>query len=53
MGFAEIATEVAIGAEGLHQALGGTKEECLPDLGEGKATEVGVELKQFLALRAA
>ena len=52
VGFAEVATEVAVGTEGLHEALGGAEEEGFAELGEGEAAEVGVVLEEFLALRA-
>jgi hypothetical protein len=52
VGFAEIAAEVSVGAQGLHEALGGAEEESFAELGEGEATEVGVVLEEFFALGA-
>jgi hypothetical protein len=52
VGFAEVAAQVAVGAEGLHEALGGAEEEGFAELGEGEAAEIGVVLEEFLALGA-
>lgn len=52
VGFAVIAAEVAVGADGLHEALGGAEQEGLAQPLEGGAGEVGVVLQQFLALGA-
>ena len=52
VGFAEVAAEVAVSADGLHEALGGAEEEGLAELVEGGASEVGVILEELLALGA-
>jgi hypothetical protein len=53
VGFTEVATEVAVGADGLHEALGGTEEEGFAELLKGAAGELGVILEEFFALGAA
>ena len=52
VGFAEVAAEVSVGAQGLHKALGGAEEEGFAEFGEGEAAEVGVVLEEFLTLGA-
>lgn len=52
VGFAHVAAEVSVGAEGLHEALGGAEEEGFAEFREGEAAEVGVVLEEFFALGA-
>jgi len=53
VGFGEVAAEVAVGADGLHEALGGAEEEGFAELLKGAAGELGVVLEKFFALGAA
>ena len=52
LGFAQIAAEVSIGPQSLHETLGGAEEEGLSKFGEGEMPEVGIILQQLFALRA-
>jgi hypothetical protein len=52
LGFAQIAAEVSVGPQSLHETLSGAEEEGLSKFGEGEMPEVGIILQQLFALRA-
>lgn len=50
VGLAHVAAEIAVGAEGLHETLGGAEVEGLAEFEEGDAAMLGIGVEQVVAL---